>query len=82
MKSKNKLMETTTLAFSVGLLVSAWGTFHSYMGISLAWPAFISAALFFAMKHPPKCTLTVITGHIIGVFWGISFFRLSLFSLW
>jgi len=68
------------LALCVGIFVSLWGTTHQYMGIVLAWPAFISAAVFFAAGHQLKDSFKVAIGHIIGLLWGISFLCLLKFS--
>ncbi len=76
MKIKDKFKETAALAASVGVVVPLWGTFHATIGITLAWPAFVSAALFFAMGHRVKDTPGVIVGHLLGVGWGLLFFNL------
>lgn len=67
--------EALTLAAAVGFFVSLWGTFHATIGIKLAWPAFVSAAVFFAAGHQFKDALKIIAGHATGVFWGILFFK-------
>ncbi|MCP4023391.1 MAG: DUF1097 domain-containing protein [Desulfobacteraceae bacterium] len=76
MNLKDNFTETVLLAISVCILVTIWGTFHAKIGITLAWPAFVSAALFFAMGHHSKDAFKVITGHVAGIGWGILFFNL------
>lgn len=76
MNLKNNFKEVLFLAFSVGLLVTTWGLFHLKIGVLLAWPAFVSAALFFAMGHHTKDAAKVIVGLLMGVVWGILFYGL------
>lgn len=73
---KENFVDTILLAISVCIIVTIWGTLHSIIGVELAWPAFISAALFFAMGHHIEDTLKVIIGHLVGVVWGMLFFKL------
>jgi multimeric flavodoxin WrbA len=73
---KDNFKETAALAASVGMVVPLWGTFHANIGITLAWPAFVSAALFFAMGHRVKDAPGVIVGNLLGVGWGLLFFNL------
>lgn len=71
-----KEKEILTLALSVGIMVPIWGTFHSMIGIGMTWPAFASAALFFAANCKIKDSINISFGHAIGVMWGIIFLNI------
>lgn len=76
MNNKNLIKQIISLAICVGLIVPLWGTFHTLIGIKAAWPAFASAALFFAAGHKLKESINVAIGHILGVGWGIAMLTL------
>lgn len=68
--------ELIFLACSVGIFVPIWGVFHANIGIKAGWPAFVSAAFFFAMGHKSSDIPKVLIGLLLGICWGMLFFAL------
>lgn len=68
--------ENLILVISLAVIVPIWGTFHQIIKVAASWPAFASAALFFASDQGIRGSWKVALGHIMGFLWGIVFLNL------
>lgn len=69
---KERVTSFLLLAISVSIIVPVWGTFHSIVGVSQAWIAFLSAAVYFAAGHKLKDSVNVSLSHLLGIGWGLA----------
>lgn len=67
--------ENLSLIISLALIVPIWGTFYGLIGIQNSWPAFASAAVFFASEKGVKGSWKIGINHVIGVLWGVIFLK-------